>query len=68
MTVNDQQPLSGPDLGSAGLGADELTDGTTLLGHARGEAVLLGRVGREFFAVETTCTHYGGPATEGVLE
>src|SRR5205823_1260079 len=68
MTDNDESKLSGPDLGAAGVGADELTDGATLLGHANGEAVLLARVGGEFFAVATTCTHYGGPLAQGVFD
>jgi NADPH-dependent 2,4-dienoyl-CoA reductase/sulfur reductase-like enzyme/nitrite reductase/ring-hydroxylating ferredoxin subunit len=41
-----------------------------LLGHAFGEPVLLVRpaVGDEVFGVSPTCTHYGGPLAEGLLE
>lgn len=38
-----------------------------LLGHAGGEAVMLARDGNEIFAVAATCTHYGGPLSEGLL-
>lgn len=58
--------LSGPDLGQ-GIGAADLADGSTLLGHAGGEPVLLVRRGREVFAVGATCTHYGGPLAEGLV-
>jgi len=38
-----------------------------LTGHVGAEAVLLARVGSEFFAVGATCTHYSGPLVEGLL-
>lgn len=59
--------LTGPDL-AAGIAAGDLQPGDKLLGHANGEAVLLTRVGDEYFAIGATCTHYGGPLAEGVLE
>ena len=58
--------LTGPDLG-AGIAASQLADGEKLLGHAKGEAVLLARVKGEFFAIGATCSHYGGPLAEGVI-
>jgi apoptosis-inducing factor 3 len=58
--------LKGPDL-RAGIDAGTLPEGGMLLGHADGEAVLLARHGGEVFAVEATCTHYGGPLAEGML-
>ena len=59
--------LTGPDL-AAGVDVDDLTPGASLLGHANGEPVLLARVGDEYFAIGATCTHYGGPLAEGVLD
>jgi|KBSSwiStaDraftv2_1062776.scaffolds.fasta_scaffold17921_4 NADPH-dependent 2,4-dienoyl-CoA reductase/sulfur reductase-like enzyme/nitrite reductase/ring-hydroxylating ferredoxin subunit len=59
--------LSGPDLG-AGIDAASLNSGDKILGHANGEAVLLARVGDDYFAVGATCTHYGGPLAEGVID
>lgn len=61
-----EKKLEGPDL-TAGIAASSLTDGDKLLGHAKGEEVLLARVGDDYFAVGATCTHYGGPLAEGVL-
>ncbi|HEY8152181.1 MAG TPA: FAD-dependent oxidoreductase [Vicinamibacteria bacterium] len=58
--------LTGPDL-EAGIAWDDLRDGTALVGHAQGEAVLLVRRGEEVFATGTTCTHYGGPLGEGLV-
>ena len=66
MTDQDAK-LSGPDL-SAGIAADTLKPGEKLLGHAGGEPVLLARVGDDFLAIGATCTHYGGPLAEGLLD
>lgn len=63
---NAEKKLEGPDL-TAGIVATSLADGDMLLGHAQGEAVLLARVGREYFAIGASCTHYGGPLAEGLL-
>ncbi len=59
--------LKGPDL-AQGVPASEIADGTMLLGHARGEAVLLAKRGAEVFAVGASCSHYGGALGEGILE
>ena len=59
-------PLTGPDL-AAGVPAAGVTDGSVLLGHAGGEAVLLTRVGGVLAAIGATCTHYGGPLAEGAV-
>jgi len=59
--------LEGPDLGH-GIAATELQDGTMMLGHVEGEAVLLARRGDDVFAVGATCTHYGGPLAQGLLD
>jgi len=63
----EQATLTGPDLG-AGVDESTVRDGASLLGHANGEAVLLVRRGDAFFAIGATCTHYGGPLAEGVIE
>lgn len=59
--------LTGPDL-AAGIAADKLAPGASLLGHANGDPVLLARVGDEYFAIGASCTHYGGPLAEGVID
>jgi apoptosis-inducing factor 3 len=58
--------LSGPDLG-AGVAADQVLEGTPLLGHANGEAVMLVRAGGTLLATAASCTHYGGPLAEGLV-
>src|SRR4051812_1818515 len=58
--------LTGPDL-RAGVAARDLPDGGMLLGHFDGEAVLVARRGAQVFALEATCSHYGGPLAEGLL-
>ena len=63
----EQPKLTGPDL-SAGVDASSIGEHGKLLGHAKGEAVLLARVGQEFLAIAATCTHYGGPLAEGVID
>lgn len=59
--------LTGPDL-AAGVRADALRPGEKMLGHARGEPVLLARIGEDFLAISATCTHYGGPLAEGLVD
>jgi NADPH-dependent 2,4-dienoyl-CoA reductase/sulfur reductase-like enzyme/nitrite reductase/ring-hydroxylating ferredoxin subunit len=58
--------LSGPDL-TQGVELSTVPDGTMLLGHARGEPVLLVRRGDELFAIGAICTHYGAPLEQGLL-
>ena len=62
-----EKQLTGPDLG-AGIDDPRLGENDKLLGHANGEAVLLAKVGGEYVAVGASCTHYGGPLAEGVIE
>ena len=63
----DQSSPSGPEL-AAGIALSEITDGGTLLGHVGDDAVLLARRGDEALAISATCTHYGGPLAEGVVD
>jgi NADPH-dependent 2,4-dienoyl-CoA reductase/sulfur reductase-like enzyme/nitrite reductase/ring-hydroxylating ferredoxin subunit len=65
--MSGEQQLLGPDLG-AGIASTELVDGTPLVGHAHGEAVLLVRRGDEIFAIAAHCSHYGGPLGEGLID
>jgi NADPH-dependent 2,4-dienoyl-CoA reductase/sulfur reductase-like enzyme/nitrite reductase/ring-hydroxylating ferredoxin subunit len=59
--------LSGPDFGT-GVSVADVPEGQPVLGHAQGEAVVLVRRGNEAFAVGGSCTHYGGPLAEGVVD
>ncbi|MFZ5893214.1 MAG: FAD-dependent oxidoreductase [Myxococcota bacterium] len=65
--MSEASELKGPDF-TRGIAASDLEQGKPLLGHAQGEAVLLAKVGQEAFAVGATCTHYGGPLAEGLLD
>lgn len=58
--------LTGPDL-AEGIELAKLEEGKPLLGHARGEALVLVRSGDEVFATGATCTHYSGPLAEGLV-
>jgi NADPH-dependent 2,4-dienoyl-CoA reductase/sulfur reductase-like enzyme/nitrite reductase/ring-hydroxylating ferredoxin subunit len=62
----DQGKLTGPDL-AAGIDEAALAPDAPLLGQAGGEAVMLVRRGGDVLAVAATCTHYGGPLTEGAF-
>jgi NADPH-dependent 2,4-dienoyl-CoA reductase/sulfur reductase-like enzyme/nitrite reductase/ring-hydroxylating ferredoxin subunit len=67
MSADDNTPPAGPDL-AQGTPLSSLSDGTPLLGHVGGEPVMLVRRGAEVLAVGATCTHYGGPLAEGLVE
>ncbi|WP_456649793.1 MULTISPECIES: FAD-dependent oxidoreductase [unclassified Bradyrhizobium] len=56
----------GPDF-ALGIAQNALGDGAKLLGRVGDEAVLLVRIGRDFFAIGAHCTHYGGPLVEGLV-
>src|SRR5258708_10351762 len=62
----EQSNPTGPDLGE-GLPVDDLSDGGMVGGHGGQEPVLLARRGNEFFAIGSTCSHYGGPLAEGLV-
>ena len=65
--MGEQAELAGPDLG-VGVDASTLAPGDKILGHAKGEAVLLARVGDDYVAIGATCSHYGGPLAEGLID
>ncbi|HKJ93815.1 MAG TPA: FAD-dependent oxidoreductase [Longimicrobiales bacterium] len=65
--MSGDQELSGPDL-RRGVPLKDLEDGRPLLGHADDEAVLLVRQGDDVHAVAATCTHWGGPLAEGLVD
>ena len=50
-----------------GVPISRIADGGTLVGHARGEEVVLARRGDNVFAVGASCTHYGAPLADGLL-
>jgi NADPH-dependent 2,4-dienoyl-CoA reductase/sulfur reductase-like enzyme/nitrite reductase/ring-hydroxylating ferredoxin subunit len=64
--MSEQSKPKGPDL-TQGVAIDTIADGGMVGGHAGEDAVLLARVGDDFFAIGATCSHYGGPLAEGLL-
>ena len=58
--------LTGPDL-EAGIPVGDLVGETPLLGHARGEPVIVLRRNDDVLAIGATCTHYSGPLAEGLF-
>lgn len=64
--MGGQTELKGPNL-AEGVDAKSVIEGTPLLGHAAGEAVMLVRQGETVRAVGATCTHYSGPLAEGLV-
>ena len=55
-----------PDL-TAGVSADSIPDGSTLVGKVGKKDVLLVRTGGRLFAVGAHCTHYHGALSEGLV-
>ncbi|HRP07565.1 MAG TPA: FAD-dependent oxidoreductase [Gemmatimonadales bacterium] len=64
---SDQSSPTGPDL-SRGVPLADLPEGAPFLGHLGDDAVLLVRHDREVSAIGATCTHYGGPLAEGLVQ
>src|SRR2546427_547834 len=65
--MSGAQELKGPDL-SAGIEASQLKENEPFLGHSNGESIVLVKSAGEICAVGASCTHYGGPLGEGIVE
>ena len=64
--MSEPSKPSGPDL-AQGIPLDDLADGGMIGGHVGEEPVLLARRGDEFFAIGSSCSHYGGPLADGLV-
>jgi len=64
--MGDATPLTGPDL-EQGIEEGAVAEGRPIVGHARGEAVLIVKDKGALLAVAATCSHYGGPLGEGLI-
>ena len=64
--MSEPSKPTGPDL-AQGIPLDELADGGMIGGHVGEEPVLLARRGDEFFAIGSSCSHYGGPLADGLV-
>jgi NADPH-dependent 2,4-dienoyl-CoA reductase/sulfur reductase-like enzyme/nitrite reductase/ring-hydroxylating ferredoxin subunit len=62
-----QDTKQGPDL-SLGVAVSDIPASGLLRGHVGDDGVVLARVGDTYFAVGASCTHYGGPLAEGMLD
>src|SRR6202022_3992282 len=62
----EEKKLSGPDF-ARGVSLAEFTDGGMQQGDAKGEPILVARRGDTFFAIGSSCTHYGAPLAEGLV-
>ena len=62
----EQSKPKGPDL-REGIAINDVPDGGMVSGHVGDDAVILVRRGDEFFAINSTCSHYGGPLDEGLI-
>jgi len=64
--MTDAPQPAGPDL-RMGIAEKDLADGSMVVGQVENTPVLIARRGAEVFAIDATCTHYGGPLGEGLL-
>jgi NADPH-dependent 2,4-dienoyl-CoA reductase/sulfur reductase-like enzyme/nitrite reductase/ring-hydroxylating ferredoxin subunit len=64
--TEDNAALGGADF-TRGIPLTSIKDGALLLGHAKGEPVILVRQGDIVQAVGAICTHYGAPLADGLL-
>src|SRR5512139_385643 len=65
--MGDAPKVTGPNLETA-FPIDELAEGKPLLGHVGDDPVIVVRQGTAIFATSATCTHYGAPLAEGVVD
>jgi NADPH-dependent 2,4-dienoyl-CoA reductase/sulfur reductase-like enzyme/nitrite reductase/ring-hydroxylating ferredoxin subunit len=63
---SDATSENGPDL-TQGIAIESFGDSGLQAGHVGDDAVIVARVGDEFFAVDAACTHYHGPLAEGMI-
>ncbi len=64
--ASDSNELTGPDLAN-GIETASLSDSKPLLGHLRGEPVVVVRCEGSVYAVAAQCTHYSGPLDQGLV-
>jgi NADPH-dependent 2,4-dienoyl-CoA reductase/sulfur reductase-like enzyme/nitrite reductase/ring-hydroxylating ferredoxin subunit len=64
--MSEPSKPTGPNL-AQGIPLDDLADGDMIGGHVGEEPVLLARRGDEFFAIGSSCSHYGGPLADGLV-
>src|SRR6185295_13722474 len=63
----DDSSDKGPDL-TRGVTPSDIPDSGLLQGHVGEDGVVLARVGDEFLAIGSACTHYSGPLAQGLRD
>lgn len=58
--------LKGPNF-SEGVSVDEFKINNKLLGHFDGAQVLMVKQENKFYAISNSCSHYGGPLSDGLV-
>jgi len=66
--MSEPSERTGPDLEAEGAPLASFSEAGFLVGHFRGENVLVIRRGGTLLALGAKCTHYGGPLGEGLLD
>lgn len=64
--MSNESDTNGPDL-AAGLAQGKVPEGGMIVGHVGDQSVLLARHDGKLYALDATCTHYGGPLGEGLI-
>jgi apoptosis-inducing factor 3 len=67
MASHDDSSDKGPDL-TRGVAPSDIPDSGLLQGHVGEDGVVLARVGDEFLAIGSACTHYSGPLAHGLRD
>src|SRR5947209_3448202 len=67
MAGHDDGDDKGPDL-ARGVAPSDIPESGLLQGHVGEDGVVLARVGSEFLAIGSACTHYSGPLAQGLCD
>jgi NADPH-dependent 2,4-dienoyl-CoA reductase/sulfur reductase-like enzyme/nitrite reductase/ring-hydroxylating ferredoxin subunit len=67
MAGHDDGDDKGPDL-ARGVAPSDIPENGLLQGHVGEDGVVLARVGSEFLAIGSACTHYSGPLAQGLRD
>lgn len=66
--MGEQVEAKGPDLATEGVAASEVKEGAAVAGRVNGDAVVIVRCKGKHYAVGASCSHYGGPLADGIVE
>ncbi len=63
-----QVEARGPDLVTEGVAVSDLAGGAIVVGRVGTEPVLVVRQGDDHYAISATCSHYGAPLVDGIID